>query len=483
MLPVCRYLIGIFLGLGILVTGTLNLTAQTQQEKDKNESEEPVEDPIVTILRQRVDAYRQTVGIVVGEIRGTRRTVYARGTLNRATIRKATGMKVFEIGPLSSLYTSALLGLMVKDGEVSLSDPVSKFLPDSVKIPEYSGQPIRLEHLATHTSGLPRLPNNVISADLNNPLDGYSVDLLYQFLSTYPLTYDVGTTYEYSEVGMGLLGHVLAWQAGKSYDALIQEYISTPLKLANTGSTPTISMKTLMATGHDRTRRPITAWSDTTLVGGNGVRSNILDMMAFISANMGIIYVMPEYTEEDSIKFQAAFEEVIRPRYAASRPGVETALGWRARKGARDRYTHWLSGRTGGFYSFVGFNKLSRRGVIVLSNSSVSIDDIGFHILTPGYPLASPPKLTSTADPQTFQAYTGTYEFSPGLTVDIMTTDGKLYGQPPGQMRSELFPESNRNFFLQQENAQITFVKDAAGNITHLLFLKNGQTREARKIR
>jgi hypothetical protein len=162
---------------------------------------------------------------------------------------------------------------------------------------------------------------------------------------------------------------------------------------------------------------------------------------------------------------------------------VETALGWRARKGARDRYTHWLSGRTGGFYSFVGFNKLSRRGVIVLSNSSVPIDDIGFHILTPGYPLASPPKLTSTAYAQTFQAYTGTYEFSPGLTVDIMTTDGKLYGQPPGQMRSELFPESNRNFFLQQENAQITFVKDAAGNITHLLFLKNGQTREARKIR
>ena len=482
MWPVYRYLIGMFLGLGILVAGGPDLSAQAQKTQNKDESEEPVEDPIVTHLRQRVDAYRQTVGIAVGVIQGTRRTVYAHGTLNRGTIRKASGMTVFEIGPASSVYTTALLSLMVKDGDISLSDPVQKFLPASVQMPTFSGQPIRLEHLATHTSGLPRMPPNVISADPTNPLDGYSADLLYHFLSTCTLPNEVGTTFEYSEVGMGLLGHVLARQAGKSYDALIQKYISTPLKLAYTGSTPTVSMQPQMATGHDRTRRPVAAWSDTMLVGGHGVRSNIHDMMAFVSANMGIIYVMPESTEEDSVKFQAAFEDMIRPRYAASSPGVETALGWRARKGNRDRYTHWISGRTGGFYAFVGFNKKARKGVIVLSNSSVPIDDIGFHILTPGYPLAPPPKFVVNVDPQTFHAYIGTYEFSPGLTVKIMTDNNKLYGQPPGQPRSQLFPESNRHFLLQGENAQITFVQDAFGNISHLVFLKNGQTHEARKV-
>lgn len=482
MLYFYRYMTGLFLSLCILATGAPLLSAQTQKAEEKEE-EAPVEDPIVTILRQRVDAYRQTVGISVGVIQGTGRTVYSYGTLNRATIRKTSGMTVFEIGPLSSIYTSALLSLMVKAGEVSLSDPVQKFLPDSVQVATYNEEPIRLEHLATHRSGLPRLPNNMISADPNNPLDGYSVGMLYHFLSTWTPSREIGSSYEYSEVGMGLLGHVLALQAGKPFDVLVDEYLSAPLRMANTGTVPTISMQSHMATGHDRTRRPVAAWSDTVLAGGNGMRSNILDMMAFISANMGIIYVMPEYTDEDSIQFQAAFEDMIRPLYPAGRPGVGTALGWRARKGDKDRYTHWISGRTGGFYAFAGFNKRARKGVIVLSNSSAPIDDIGFHILTPGYPLAPPPKITADVDPQTFQDYIGTYEFSPGLKVDIMSDNGKLYGRPPGQTRSQLFPESNRHFFLQQENAQITFVKDAAGNVTHLVFLKNGQKHEAMKVK
>ncbi|MXY97459.1 MAG: serine hydrolase, partial [Gemmatimonadetes bacterium] len=112
------------------------------------------EDPVQRVLRERVDEYGQTVGVVAGIIRGINRYVYAHGTLNRGTIRRVSGMTVFEIGQLSSLYTTAMLSLMAQRGDVNLTDEVSAYLPETVTVPTtLSGRPILIEHLATHTSG------------------------------------------------------------------------------------------------------------------------------------------------------------------------------------------------------------------------------------------------------------------------------------------------------------------------------------------
>ena len=144
------------------------------------------EDPVQRVLRERVDEYGQTVGVVAGIIRGINRYVYAHGTLNRGTIRRVSGMTVFEIGQLSSLYTTAMLSLMVQRGDVNLTDEVSAYLPESVTVPTTrAGHPILIEHLATHTSGLPRLPDNLVSSALDDPLKGYSVELMYAFLERY----------------------------------------------------------------------------------------------------------------------------------------------------------------------------------------------------------------------------------------------------------------------------------------------------------
>ena len=138
----------------------------------------PEEDPVLRVLRERVDEHGQTVGIVAGIIRGINRYVYAYGTLNRGTIRRVSGMTVFEIGQLSSLYTTAMLSLLVQRGDVNLTDRVSAYLPETVNVPTTpAGRPILIEHLATHTSGLPRLPDNLVSTDPDDPLKDYSVEL------------------------------------------------------------------------------------------------------------------------------------------------------------------------------------------------------------------------------------------------------------------------------------------------------------------
>ncbi|MCY3712566.1 MAG: serine hydrolase [Gemmatimonadetes bacterium] len=503
------------------VQGTRGNVTGSTGSPGAEEAEE--EDPVQRVLRERVDDYGQTVGVVAGIIRGINRYVYAHGTLNRGTIRRVSGMTVFEIGQLSSLYTTAMLSLMVQRGDVNLTDEVSAYLPDTVTVPTTrTGNPILIEHLATHTSGLPRLPDNLVSDEPEDPLKGYSVELMYAFLDRYaeaqrdgydfpfdfenpdgedpdhqglldregedrsdtPGRDEPEDRYAYSDIGMGLLGHVLEQAAGENYDQLIRVLLGDPLKLANTANKPTPSMRTYLATGHDDGRRPVPTWSDTTLVGGTGLRSNLLDMMTLVSASMGIIYALPEdFTEDDSTRYHASFDSLIVARHPTDEEDVRTALGWKVSQDARGRDIHWLTGRTNGFYTFAAFLKQWRKGVVVLSNSSASVEDIGFHLLSARNPLAPPPRKTVHLTEAAYEACTGTYAFSTEFTVDITYSDGKLYGQPPGQPRSELVLESSGDFYLEEEDARITFVPDEEGYVDHFLFLQDGQTHRAERVR
>ena len=117
---------------------------------------------------------------------------------------------VFEIGSATKVFTSLLLADMVTRGEVRLSDPVSRYMPAGVRIPERGGRSITLEDLATHRSGLPRMPMNFFTPNQTDPYRAYSTKDLYRFLAWYPLPRDIGTEYEYSNLGAGLLGHAPA---------------------------------------------------------------------------------------------------------------------------------------------------------------------------------------------------------------------------------------------------------------------------------
>src|SRR5205823_14852796 len=138
------------------------------------------------------------------------------------------------IGSISKVFTSLLLSDMVQRGEVALTDPIAKYLPAGVKVPERGGRSITLVDLSTHTSGLPRLPSNLNPKDQSNPYADYSVEQLYQFLSSYTLPRDIGAMYEYSNLGGGLLGHVLARRAGTDYETLMVSRIAGPLNMSST---------------------------------------------------------------------------------------------------------------------------------------------------------------------------------------------------------------------------------------------------------
>ena len=224
----------------------------------------------------------------MGIIDAKGRVVISEGSMGLDGDKPVDGDTIFEIGSITKVFTSLLLADMVEHGEVKLEDPLSKFLPLSVKVPQRNGKEITLVDLATHTSGLPRLPDHT-PKDTNNPYADYTVEQMYTFLSGYTLQRDIGSQYEYSNFGAGLLGHVLALKAGATYESLVVQRICKPLGMDDTCITITPEMNARFADGHDDTGKTAEHWDVPTLSGCGTLRSTADDLLKFLAASMGLV--------------------------------------------------------------------------------------------------------------------------------------------------------------------------------------------------
>ena len=434
------------------------------------------DDEIKKILQDRIDVAKKSVGIVVGLVdeHGTRIIGY--GKPNKTSDQTVNGDSVFEIGSVTKVFTATLLADMVERGEVSLDDPISKYLPKTVKTPTRSGKEITLLDLATQTSGLPRLPDNFAPKNALNPYADYTVEQMYAFLSSYTLTRDIGSKYEYSNLGVGLLGHILALRAGTDYEALVRTRICQPLKMDSTRVKLTPEMQAHLAAGHNPALIPVPNWDLPTLAGAGAIRSTVNDMLRFVAANLGL----------NKSLLLAAMQMAHQSRHETGVPDLEIGLNWHILK-KFDTAIVWHNGGTGGYHSFIGFDPKARKGVVVLSNSTNDIDDIGRHLLVSQYPLASvaAPKEHKAIklDPKVFDAYLGEYQLAPNFVIMVSREGDQFFLQATGQGKLEMFAETEIDFFLKAVDAQVTFVRDDKGQVIQLVLHQNGVNQPAKKLR
>jgi D-alanyl-D-alanine-carboxypeptidase/D-alanyl-D-alanine-endopeptidase len=283
---------------------------------------------------------------------------------------------IYEIGSITKVFTATLLSQQVIDGKLKLEDPIKNYLPPQLKIPQRGASEITFGNLSDHTSGLPRLPSNMSPSDPGNPYADYTVDQMYSFLSGYELTRDVGSVYEYSNLAQGLLGHILALNAGVTYESLMIKTIAKPLGMNETKITLDENMKKNLAKGYDKGIE-VENWDIPTLAGAGAIRSSIHDMLRFLSANLGFL----------KTPLQAAMKKTYEVRHDKA-GSMRVGLGWHIAKGENGDVI-WHNGGTGGYMAFAGFVKETGEGVVVLTNSTESVDDIGFHLLNPESALRS----------------------------------------------------------------------------------------------
>jgi CubicO group peptidase (beta-lactamase class C family) len=467
--------------LAATIAVSLSLTATAQPPVRPASASPPRSDAdIRRILVERVDTHRQAVGIVVGLIDASGRRIVTYGSGAKGDARPLDGDSVFEIGSITKVFTSLLLAAAVERKEVAMTDPIQRYLPSGVKAPE-RGRPITLLDLATQTSGLPRMPDNFAPKDASNPYADYSSERLYEFLTSYRLTRDPGEQYEYSNVGVGLLGHLLAQRAGMSYEALVKARVTEPLGMSSTGMTLSPAMQARLVRGHDRSLQPAKNWDLDALAGAGGLRSTANDMLTFLSAVLG-------YTPSP---LAPAIAATLAPRRPAG-PGMEIALGWHVVSG-KGKGIIWHNGGTGGYRTFMGFDPEARAGVVVLANASTPAgpDDIGRHLLDPDSPLlaagspalAQPRERTAiTIANEAFDRYVGRYQLAPAALITISRNGDRFLVQLTGQPAFDIFAESERAFFLKAVDAQITFETDAQGKPVALILHQNGVNQRAPRI-
>ena len=300
--------------------------------------------------------------VVIGVIDAGGRAVYGYGTPT------PDGQTLFEIGSISKVFTATLLAEMASKGEVRLDQPVKELLPRDVKMPSKDGIEITLVHLATHTSGLPRLPCNFEPADAPNPFADYTTQRLYEGLAETTLSHTPGETYDYSNLGAGLLGHALALKHQTSYEQLLIDRICAPLGMNDTRITLDAKLRTRLAAGHDIFGLNLPNWDFDALAGCGAIRSSADDMLIFLAANMGV-------TQTPLSKAMTITHE----RRTRVDETNDAGMGWHI---ARRTGTRWHNGGTGGYRSYAAFVPGKTFGVVVLCNtSSAMVDTLGIQLV------------------------------------------------------------------------------------------------------
>lgn len=314
---------------------------------------------------------RQSAGIIVGllEPNGSRRVIaYGSGGPSGPALDAES---VFEIGSVSKAFIGVLLADMARRGEVELTEPVARLLPPQVRMPSRNGKEITLLDLATHTSGLPVMPGNFPEPENAEAYAGYTVQQIYDFLSSYELPRDPGEKVEYSNL-ISLLGHALALRAGKPYEALLRERVLAPLSMEQTAVTLTPEMEHRMTRGTNGFGDPQPYFVAPAFIPSGSLKSTMNDMLDFAAANLS----------EDSTGLHASLRYARRPQRRIGDTGDDFfGLGW-GTDSLGSVAGH--SGGTFGYNSYIYIDSEKRRALVVLANTSGrTANELGVHLLDP----------------------------------------------------------------------------------------------------
>ncbi len=325
-----------------LATAQTFTTAQTMDEVVQQFSD----------INTRVD---KGGGIVIGYVHEGQTEVRVLGseTLNEET--------VFEIGSLTKPLTGLLLANLVAKGEVSLDDSINTLLPQEAQKPEFDA--VTLQGLATHTSGLPRLPPTMNWLwMLRNGEDPYAAfgeaELFEALAKTTPK--EVGKQSAYSNFGFGLLGFLLAKSQGETYEQLLKQVVLEPLELTATYITTVPSNVTVATPLTDRGRAG-EAWTfQEPMVGAGAVKSNLHDMVLWLNACLNESPITEDLTFATQPRFKLSDTDDVGLAWVISKQNNQTAI--------------WHNGETGGYTAFLGFNPDAKQGLVILSNLTIGDD-------------------------------------------------------------------------------------------------------------
>lgn len=365
--------------------------------------------------------------------------------------RRPDAYSVFEIGSITKTFTALLLADAVVRGELKLDDAVETVLPAGLALRDSAGQPLRWVDLATHRSGLPRLPGNMTPARPDDPYADYDWASLQLFLKGWQPAVARGSRFDYSNLGYGLLGHALALRHGSDYAALLTRRVLEPLGLA-----PHIGFQRPgLLPGHDAQGRPVPAWQfQSPTAGAGALQGSVRGLLRYAEAALGG-YEHP---------LREAFALCLQRHGAGGAPANPIGLAWLlAPLNGRGLFNH--DGGTGGFSSSLWLDPTRGRAAVVLANAQVPVGDLALHLLDDSVPLrdlSATRQASVTLAPEQVQPLAGVYALNPQFKLTLRADGARLFAQATGQGEFELFAKAPRRFFAKVAPLEIEVDADAA---------------------
>lgn len=368
----------------------------------------------------------------------------------------------FQIGSVTKPFTHLLLAEMVASGDVGYDTRVGEILGDGFRPQNAAVRDVTLQELATHTSGLPRLPANLSPAG-SDPYSKYSVDDLMAGLRSARAKQPLGEFYSYSNFGVGLLGHLLGRVDGRGFTRALQARVLEPLGLEATGMAPEDDFAEAFTGG-----RPIPFWSfQDSLAAAGALWSTPADLARLARTYLGGV----DHGLRHSL---AADLEVV------TKAGDSSVTRVWHRTETDHGPIFWHNGRTAGHGAFVGFRPDTGRGIAIVVAGDADATRFGLGMLGREEPVAAESAAgseTAALDERIF----GQYRLTPGFGLGVFAQDGVLMTQATGQPAFELHAVGDDWYALGAVDASLHFVAEH-GRIVAVELAQGGRIQSAEKV-
>lgn len=454
----------------MLLSLTLSIGVGLPRASSQNLTEKWVEKTASRLVEDRI-----ADGMSIGYIEGKHYGILHLGNANGVK-KRANNLTVYEIGSISKVFTGLLLADAVVRGEIDLNTAADVANPAGLQLPSHAGTAIKWIDLSTHRSGLPRLPGNFRPTNTKNPYRKYDSNKAAEFLSEYELPRSPGKSQEYSNFGASILGYLVAENAGKSYQQLLQERIAKPLKMTDCTVSLTENQKRRFASPHSKFGTATSAWTFADLPGAGGVHATMRDMMRFAKAQLS----------PPTGQLGKAIELAWQQHRDADDSGPAMGLGWVI---AGDGQTRWHNGQTGGSHSALFINRELNCAVVILCNTAVTkeVDELAMQLIRKAAGVEEKRKDDAPNEPKIDAKHrgrlVGRYQINRDFVFTIRDRNGRLMVAITNQPTQEVFPDSPTRWSYRGVEATLEFKLAKTGPAKSLILHQDGNKQTARRIR
>jgi D-alanyl-D-alanine-carboxypeptidase/D-alanyl-D-alanine-endopeptidase len=383
----------------------------------------------------------------------------ARGFGHRTPSQRSApdGDTQFQLGSVTKVFTHLLLAELEADGQVAYSTRVDTLMPASFAPRNPAVARITLQSLATHRSGLSRLPPNLSLAPSDQPYARYRESELHAGLVAAREQQPLGDFYAYSNFGAGTLGYLLGRVDGRGYRAALHARVLEPLQLRRTAFEPDADAAVAISDG-----KSVPAWRfDDAFAGTGALWGSIGDLASLVQA-----WLRPG---SGGMKHALARDLEVLPgdvgEFALTRVWHVAPSG--------DAKIYWHNGGTAGFQSFVGFRPDQGRGLAILLSGDADPTATGLAAL--GHTPRSPSRRSHDT------GIHGQYRLDDRFGIGVFERDGVLLAQASGQGPLALHAVGADWYALGEVDASLHFLRDG-DDVGALELVQNGAVQRMSRV-